>query len=257
MVDNIGFIFEDIYDQYITDENNKNREKYKHLEPHFGASSAGLCFNKQYYKINKYKEEADSIDYKSNRRMRLGTIIHKDFENALIDYIKSSEQYHKSKMTIFKEYQIKIPELKVIGHLDYAIRLGDQLAVADFKSIAAWGYTRRFGRKENREKNPSRHYEYQVCTYAIALANELEIENPQVYLMFYKKDDSTFKHSKVSPHYMDLAWNYWEELNDTIETLGEDITTIEPYSMANIPAQTKWDCDYCRYQIQCKGDSNG
>ena len=206
------------------------------------------------YKINKYQEDS-SIDYKSNRRMRLGTIIHRDFEKALIDYIENNkEDYDKSNITIFKEHQIKIPDLKVIGHLDYAIQSGNQLAVADFKGIASWPYQKRFGHTKNREKNPSRHYEYQVCTYAIALANELEIENPQVYLMFYKKDDSTFKHIKISPHYMELAWNYWEELNDTIETLGEDIVTIEPYSMANIPA-LKWDCDYCQYQIQCKGDT--
>ena len=43
-----GHIFENIYDEYITHENNKNREKYKLLEPHFGASSAGQCFKKQY-----------------------------------------------------------------------------------------------------------------------------------------------------------------------------------------------------------------
>ena len=54
---------------------------------------------------------------------------------------------------------------------------------------------------------------------------------------------------------MDLAWNYWEELNDTIETLGQDIVTIKTDSMANIPA-LKWDCDYCQYKNQCKGDSN-
>lgn len=255
MVDNIGFIFENIYDEYIKHENNKNREKYKLLEPHFGASSAGQCFKKQYYNINKYEQESDSIKFINNRKMRLGTIIHKDFEKALIHHIENSTEYDKSKMQIFKEYKIKIPEINVIGHLDYAIRIGNQLAVADYKSIAAWPYKLRFGNKENRDKSPSRHYEYQVCTYAIALANELEIENPQVYLMFYRKDDSYFKHLKISPHYIDLAWNYWEELNDTIETLGEDIVTIKPDSMANIPA-LKWDCDYCPYKNQCKGDSN-
>ena len=255
MIDNIGLLFEDIYDRFITDQNNKNREKYKDFEPHFGASSAGQCFKKQYYNINNYEQESSSIDYKNNRKLRLGTIIHKDFENALIDYIENDKDYNKSEITIYKEHQIKIPEMNIIGHLDYAIRVGDQLGVADFKSIAAWPYKLRFGHKQNRDKNPSRHYEYQVCTYAIALANEIEIENPQVYLMFYKKDDSTFKHSKVSPHFMDLAWNYWEELNDTIETLGKDIVTIKPDSMANIPA-LKWDCDYCQYKNQCKGDSN-
>ena len=140
MVDNIGFIFENIYDEYITHENNKNREKYKLLEPHFGASSAGQCFKKQYYNINKYEQESDSIKFINNRRMRLGTIIHKDFEKALIHHIENSTEYDKSKMQIFKEYQIKIPEVNVIGHLDYAIRIGDQLAVADFKSIASFPY---------------------------------------------------------------------------------------------------------------------
>ena len=50
----------------------------------FHASTAGSCYRKQLYAYYDFK--SDPKDDKSLRLLRLGTIVHKDVEEALIKY---------------------------------------------------------------------------------------------------------------------------------------------------------------------------
>ena len=54
---------EDIYHNYLTDiqeKRNKQRRDRDEYRTWFGASSAGSCYKKQYYRVNGYEEKIKS-----------------------------------------------------------------------------------------------------------------------------------------------------------------------------------------------------
>ena len=74
-----------LYHSYLVQKENL-REHDKEV---FHASSAGSCLRKQMYSYYDFPQ--DSKDRKSYRILRLGTIVHKDIEearNMLIKYCK-------------------------------------------------------------------------------------------------------------------------------------------------------------------------
>ena len=71
---------ESIYGAYLNHQETL-RERDKHV---FHASSAGSCYRKQMYSYYDYP--SDAKDDKSLRLLRLGTLVHKDMEEALSMY---------------------------------------------------------------------------------------------------------------------------------------------------------------------------
>jgi hypothetical protein len=72
---------ETIYDNYLDRLQEEREEKHKEFKKWFSASTAGSCYKKQWYKLNEF--EAEPFDIRTKRLLRLGTIVHKDFEEAL------------------------------------------------------------------------------------------------------------------------------------------------------------------------------
>ena len=72
------------YLRHLQDESSIERKKDKG----FHASSSGSCYRKQLYAYFEYKSE--SIDDKGLRVLRLGTIVHKDVEDAVHHYMKTN-----------------------------------------------------------------------------------------------------------------------------------------------------------------------
>ena len=71
---------ESIYGAYL-----KHQETLRGRDKHvFHASSAGSCYRKQMYSYYDYP--SDAKDDKSLRLLRLGTLVHKDMEEALSMY---------------------------------------------------------------------------------------------------------------------------------------------------------------------------
>ena len=108
---------ERIYDVYLDKLQEKREEDNKEYKEWFGGSSAGSCYKKQWYKISG--AEPSPFDARTKRLLRLGTIVHKDILEEAIDYWK--EEYREidpDQYTIYTEWEVKIPEFKVIGHLD-------------------------------------------------------------------------------------------------------------------------------------------
>ena len=246
---NPKFVHE-IYNDYLDKENELNKIKYKKHEGWFSASSSGSCIKQLYYKINNYEEQP--MERRVKRLLRLGTLVHNDLEKAMDSFIADPDSnYANGNYTIYKEKQVSIPHLKVVGHLDLAIHQENTLNVIDYKTIGDYPWKMRFGRKK--EQNPSQHYYLQVATYGIALANE--IENPQVELnlIWYNKNDSRFKTQYIEPKYLDYALEYWENVNEVVAGYGEDIVEIEPGTMTDIPAEN-WQCNYCAFKRQCEED---
>lgn len=245
-------LIQDIYSDYIQSQNEEYRKIYKEYEGWFGASSVGQCYRKQWYRAHNVPEK--DMNNKSKRVLRLGTILHRDIENGIRWAI---EQGRTNNIEFYLEETIKLPDLKVIGHLDIAcLRKSEgqeECAIYDLKTAKAYTWQKRFGHKKNRDPHPSRNYEMQVSTYALGFSDlkGIPIDNIDMYILWYRKDDSTMKPKKVSPHYIQYALEYWTDLN---ETLADIISPDEliPGEEPNVPVQN-WECSYCLYTNVCDG----
>ena len=246
----------EIYNDYLTEIELKNKEVYKKKNPnkYYRASAAGHCFKKHWYSINGY--EGKGMDDKSKRLLRLGTIVHEDIQKAIELYqsnnlpSKNEEVLSQEYNINFKtEYQIVIESLNVMGSADIVVLDSENTAsVIDIKTTHSWKWKMMFGR--NREPKPSRMYELQLGTYALGILEQEEIEYDDIslYLVYYKKDDSMMKPINVNNVWMDNAAEYWASLNDTLDMVKEE-SDLSRGSL-NVPVED-WECRYCQFEPIC------
>ena len=246
----------EIYNDYLTEIELKNKEIYKKKNPnkYYRASAAGHCFKKHWYSINGY--EGKGMDDKSKRLLRLGTIVHEDIQKA-IDLYQSNNMPSKNEEVLFEEYninfkteyQIVIESLNVMGSADIVVLDSEKTAtVLDIKTTHSWKWKMMFGR--NKEPKPSRMYELQLGTYALGILEQEEIEydNISLYLVYYKKDDSMMKPVNVNNVWMDNAAEYWSSLNDTLNMVKEEDDLSR--GSLNVPVE-QWECRYCQFEPIC------
>jgi len=240
------------YTSYIESQNEENQIKRKEANPRsfFSASSAGSCRLKQFYQLSNAGK--NDIDDKSGRVMRLGTILHKDVEEALIQY--HEKLYIEKGIKTLIEQFVEVPKLRVQGHLDVAFisKDDDYAQITDLKTVHSYKWKKMFGRTDSRDKNPSVNYELQLGTYALGLMEKypkLNENNIEMSLTWYKKETSDIRTSKVPSYWIEQAYNYWEKINkriyeeNTIPNVGEEDTPVYD-----------WECKYCPYyEITCKG----
>ena len=239
---------ESIYNLYLDKKNIENRKKYDEFKGWYSASTAGSCHKKQYYKVNDYDEEP--FDNKVKRLLRLGTVVHKDFEEALNWY---NREYLDERILIMTEQQIKLPELNVVGHLD-AVHINldtENITLFDLKTIGDWPWKMRFGKKKKLGSTSNRYF-LQVGTYVLGLKEMYPDFDYEMMIVWYNKNNSMMREQKIYPEWSDEAFMYWEDLKE--EPLQEDIVSIKPHESINIPVE-KWECDYCNYNKQCKIDT--
>ena len=238
---------ESIYADWLSKKNDKNRQKYKDFKGTYSASSAGNCFRKQYLKSKGLDEPA--LEERVMRLLRLGTIVHEDIQESLKHYFRNTD----TKLKLYVEHQIKIPELNVIGHLDAAIYDEDNehIRLYDIKTSASYKWRMKFGRK--REKNGSVNYNLQIGTYAFGLGEELNTTDIDMNLLWYNKDTSALREEPISKDWIGNAIEYWEELNETLENVtSENGEELIPGSYG-VPMMN-WECRYCGFKdIYCQG----
>ena len=262
--DNLNII--DIYDAYLDIKQEEHKLKYSEHKGWFSASTAGSCFKKQWYKLNEEHEEP--LDKRVKRLLRLGTIVHKDVQEAIDWYNDIFKTSSKNDSKEYRtEYAITLDEFKVIGHLDamYIDYNNKTIDLIDLKTIGDYPWKMRFGIKKNRDKNPSNHYYYQVATYMLGIGVELdedcgikkeerEFFEYDMGIVWYNKNDSRLKSISIDPVWTTLAKEYWTELNEFIDS-GDDIQSIQPGTAINVPAE-HWECGYCPFETKCKGGQN-
>ena len=161
-------MFEEIYHEYLIHKNEENRKnRYIGNEDWYHASGAGLCSRKLYYESVEKAEPTNPPNKKSMRIMGLGTIVHKELQNALLYYNniynnishetkeKKEISSYKKKSAEFKnikfkiEEEITIPSFKVRGFYDvfsqdFSASSTDPLnRLYDIKTIGTfqWGKT--------------------------------------------------------------------------------------------------------------------
>tara|TARA_R100001530_G_scaffold134606_1_gene109802 strand:- start:183 stop:899 length:717 start_codon:yes stop_codon:yes gene_type:complete len=232
---------EEIYHEYLLSEGDKHKQKYEKYKGWFSASSAGSCHRKQWFKINDAPEVEQQV--KPLRVMRLGTIVHKDIEQALNLYADK----HRLEYDLYTEHRIELPKIKVVGHLDIAIN-DDKVYVYDLKTAHSFKWKKVFGR--NVDPSPSVNYQLQLGTYGLGMINQLDRRDADIELglIWYKKDDSMMKVQLIDSEWVDRAFFYWVELNEALE--DDNVPNVGDY---NTPVYN-WECKYCPYhKIHCKG----
>jgi len=241
---------EEIYQEYLNHLRVKNKEKYKDHKGWFSASSAGSCYRKMMYRTMDIDTPAP--DVRSNRLLRLGTILHDDFEKS-IDLYKEAliGETENDDIQIVTEHRIELPEIKVVGHLDIGIisKDADRIKIYDLKSCGAWKWRMKFGRKP--DKNPSTNYELQIGTYGMGLGREHEITDVDLSLLWYNKDTSAMREENIDSIWIEEAFEYWTDLNEVVDSISkpEELTPGDP----NVPIYA-WECKYCEYKdTHCPG----
>jgi hypothetical protein len=232
---------ESIYHSYLVDvENERNKDMEKGV---FHASSSGSCYKKQLY--NYFEYEPSQKDKKSYRILRLGTILHKDIEDAI--------NRHKSDDSIiFTEDHVEIKELNVVGTYDAGEYMDNKdFNLYDIKTAAAYKWTTKFGRKENRKSGGDTNYKMQLGTYAIGIKNKYDVNRINMSLLWYNKNTSMMREQLVNPKWIDESYQYWKDLNEILDDVGEDfVNELEPNFDLGVPFQD-WECNYCQFSNIC------
>ena len=75
---------ESLYNDYIVAKNEENfKERYEGKENYYHASGGGSCSRRLYFETIEKAESTNPTNQDSNRILRLGTIVHEDFELCL------------------------------------------------------------------------------------------------------------------------------------------------------------------------------
>ena len=246
---------QNIYNNYLKHQDSL-RERDENV---FHASSAGSCYRKQMYSY--YNFPSDDKDQASFRLLRLGTIVHKDLEEAMCMYQDSIAETEPNKR-IYIEEKVKIEELDVVGTFDAGEFIQDNdesvFHLYDFKTAAAYKWTTKFGRIKNRVASTDTNYKLQLGTYALAMQNKLGFANIplqptkiHMYLIWYNKNTSQMREQIVSNEWIDKALEYWTEVYEMKEDMEKGFEDeLIPEITYGVPVQD-WECRYCQYYSIC------
>ena len=269
---------ESMYSDYITAKNEKNfKERYDGKENYYHASGGGSCSRKLYFETIERPDVPDNLDNNSKRLLRLGTIVHNDFETCLrklqgkrtlrkerekdessdtIDssiiynntiYSKEKEipYFQKESFEFHIEKEIVLPELNVRGFYDL-VCVSDKdgsVYLIDFKTIGAYPWSRKFGYK-HKDMNPPMYQEIQLATYGLYIQKEFG-RLDGMYLYYYNKDNSKMRPVEVPMNMLKRAENFWRNVNE------EHKKGLPPFREGVSPVQD-WNCSYCRFVDHCK-----
>ena len=272
MLKNSPIDIEGIYNSYLVSENEKNRkERYEGNENWYHASGAGSCSRKLYYESVLKAEPTNDLKNRNRRVLRLGTIVHNDFDKAFNLYnkqvykqvdkqvykqdkhtSKNKEKNNKKEIKFHVENEITIDELNVRGFYDLVAEDGREDGVPvylyDLKTSAAYTWKLMFSRGSLVRKQGF-FYELQIGTYGYAVKQKFG-RLDGMYLYYYKKDDSVMKCVSVPLTYVSRAYLFWKNIND------EHKQGLPQFRNGISPVQ-KWQCNYCQFLDLCKPPHKG
>lgn len=243
-----------VYADYTKELQEENRNKrYKGKEHYYHASGAGSCSRKLYFESVLKAEPSNPIDEKSLRLLRLGTLVHNDFEKALLKY--NTKVYSKvdsnignntkDNIVFHTEGEIIIDDLNVRGFYDIVVDddrgVEPKIYLYDLKTCAAYSWKVKFGR--NKTLDTSNHYELQLGTYGYAIREKFG-RLDGMFLYYYNKDNSQMRPVSVPLMYVEQAYTYWKNVNE------EHKKGLPEFRLGISPVQ-KWQCNYCQFKDHC------
>ena len=246
---------EKVYNDYLDSEQERNRlERYEGNESWYHGSGAGSCSRKLYFESIEKAKPTNPIETKSKRVLRLGSVLHDDFEKAFKYYNTSnststSTSNKKENKIKEKEYEfhfeqeIRIDELNVRGFYDMVAVVRDNgVYLYDLKTSASYSWKLKFGRNRG-AFTPSIHYELQLGTYGYAVQEKFgSLEG--MYLLYYNKDNSQLREVEVPLSFVSRAYLFWRNIND------EHKQGLPMFREGVSPVQ-KWQCKYCQFLDHC------
>ena len=243
------------YVDYRNKENVANRygDDVKH---YFHASSSGMCIRKNWFSTND-APVTDPAEDRGVRIMRLGTVVHNDYEQAMALFNKRKRKEAKEKENninnnylelldtikhIRTEGEVIIPELNVQGFYDAVVEMeSGEVYLYDFKTIGSYPWKTTFGRNPNDNKI---HHKLQLATYGIAI--QLEYGRLDgMFLYYYNKDTSACKEVPVPMSMLGEAMAYWKDVNE----FGTG--SIPPEIQSGVSPKYAWECNYCQFSTHC------
>ena len=268
---------EKLYNDYIAIKNEENYQaRYKGKEKYYHASGGGSCSRKLYYESVEQADTTNPSNERSNRILRLGTIVHEDLELALrklqgkqtledmkspdtiystnIDstnynesiYYKEKEIYNlqKESFEFHIEKEIFLPELNVRGFYDLVAveKESGKVYLIDFKTMASYSWSLKFGKKYFKP-NASVHQEVQLATYGLFVEKEFG-RLDGMWLYYYNKDTSRMKASPVALSMLKKASMFWKNVN-------EEHSKGLPMFREGLSPVEDWNCNYCRFLDHC------
>ena len=263
---------EKVYSEWLDSKNEEYKERHIGLEKSFSASSAGHCYKKHMFKVMEAPQK--ELEDRSKRILRLGTLVHKDFEDAIKYYLMDKcdspimgtfIDNAVEGFDFYLEHEISLPQYNVVGHLDFAVVdvKNKSITVYDYKTSASYKWSLKFGRKK--DSNPNFNYEMQLSTYLIGLGLQVRLTPDQQYMsiLWYNKDTSRLREEKIELSFIGMAKEYWEELNNHRDIIQKDDKELEDYDKMNYGTSLKryvevgvpfqnWECKYCPYEHICK-----
>jgi len=242
----------DIYLNFLKHENAKNAESRN--DGKFHASSAGSCYRKQMYRLEDYPQ--DEMDDSSYKVLRLGTIVHKDFEDAMKHHFEHNALVTRKKIAVFTERKINLDKYNITGTFDIGeYNFKDKVFnLYDLKTTAAYKWSTMFGIKKNRQPTfQFDKYRMQLATYGMAIKEEFDVKELNMFLVFYNKNTSMIREVKVyADEWIDKAIDYWDELKSLASTMKNGLfeEKLRPGWQFGVPYED-WECKYCNYKTIC------
>ena len=246
---------EGIYTDYLDKKQEDNRlKRYSGKESWYHASGSGSCSRKLYFESIEQVEPSNPLDDKTKRLLRLGSIVHDDFQESLVTYNRDiynrdnnrdissdKEKENKEKEIKFHtEQEITIDELNVRGFYDI-VSEGEEVYLYDLKTCGGYSWKLKFGRKP--AFNPSIHYELQLGTYGYAVKQQFG-RLDGMFLYYYNKDTSMMRAVSVPLTYISRAYLFWRNVKD------EHKQGLPPFRKGVSPVQD-WQCNYCQFLNHC------
>jgi len=247
---------EGIYTDYLDKKQEDNRlKRYSGKESWYHASGSGSCSRKLYFESIEQVEPSNPLDDKTKRLLRLGSIVHDDFQESLVTYnnrdiynrdnnqdiSREKEKENKEKEIKFHtEQEITIDELNVRGFYDI-VSEGEEVYLYDLKTCGGYSWKLKFGRKP--AFNPSIHYELQLGTYGYAVKQQFG-RLDGMFLYYYNKDTSMMRAVSVPLTYISRAYLFWKNVKD------EHKQGLPPFRKGVSPVQD-WQCNYCQFLNHC------
>tara|TARA_Y100001938_G_C8094118_1_gene436998 strand:+ start:1776 stop:2522 length:747 start_codon:yes stop_codon:yes gene_type:complete len=235
-----------IYNDYLIkiDKDHQKKRAVDNPNNNFEASSGGLCMKRHYYKSIGAEKSPTDVD--ALRTMRLGTVMHNEFEKAIDD-----AAFQHPNLKIMQEILVESEYLGVTGHLDLLIVDEEgKGSIYDWKTAKSFKFKQVFG-----GKNASSNYEIQLGTYAsLSLEMGLCKEIKHMGLLYYSKDTSEMAELGVNLSFIKRAEEYWLSVKNLVKTAIQ--VNIEPQPENNRVPVYKWECNYCNYSPICNSPLN-
>jgi|15BtaG_2_1085339.scaffolds.fasta_scaffold32905_1 hypothetical protein len=242
----------DIYDQYLAlNSELKTIERKIESNGRYSASGAGMCTRKHWYGNQDYDRK--TRDARSNRLLRLGTIMGEDFDAAMHwfkkDRLQTQDSDEIKDIDIYWEEPVSCERLNLHGHFDLLIVQDRKGYLYDYKTSHSFKFKQLFGRNKL-DGSPSNNYEYQLGTYGFMLEEASGDQNycdEIVYMsnIYINKDNSVVKSKQADLNYKEWAKDYWEKVHNSKNA-------ILPPSFGTWAPVYKWECGkYCDFSEIC------